>query len=278
MEFNFTTLLFYIFSGLTVLAAIGVISSKNPVYSVLWLIFAFFNSAALFLLLGAEMLAMLLVIVYVGAVAILFLFVVMMLNIKTSTLKRGFQAYFPIGLILAAILFLEITAITYNSAQKLNIKSHKVVMEVNKEEEVAKHLEKQIEEEIKEVEEAVEEKVEKAKMEALDLNLESKKAPQLSVDETDILVEVDVSGSEDEAMKFVKNATNAHQIGRVLYTDYILYFQTCGLILFLSMIGAIVLTLRRREGVRKQNISQQTKRSVKDTLEIVKVKTGEGIK
>jgi len=204
---EFTTILFYVFAGLTVIASLAVITSRNPVYSVLWLIFAFFNSAGLFLLLGAEMLAMLLVIVYVGAVAVLFLFVVMMLNIKTAALKKGFQAYLPVGLILAFVLFIEIAAVVYNSSSKLDIKDKKVIV-------------------------------------------------------------------DEQSGEVV---TNAEQIGRVLYTDYILYFQASGLILFVAMIGAIALTLRSRGGVRRQNITEQVNKKASDTLEIVKVKVGEGV-
>jgi len=207
---EFTTVLFYIFALLTVFASFGVITARNPVYSVLWLIFAFFNSAGIFVLLGAEMLAMLLVIVYVGAVAVLFLFVVMMLNIKTAALKKGFQAYLPIGLILALILFVELAAVVYDSSKKLDLKAKIVVVE----------------------------------------------APETS----------------EEVV------TNAEAIGRVLYTDYILYFQTSGLILFVAMIGAIVLTLRTRTGVRRQNIKTQISRKAKETLEVVKVNVGEGVK
>lgn len=210
---DFITVLFYIFSALTLVAAISVIYCRNPVYSVLWLIFAFFNSAGLFLLLGAEMLAMLLVIVYVGAVAVLFLFVVMMLNIRISSLKKGFQGYLPLGLLLAAVLLLEIVALTFNSAKNLDINKEETIIE-----------------------------------------------------------EVEEGGNIKQ-----KDNTNAHQIGRVLYTEYILYFQTSGLILFVAMIGAIVLTLRKREGVRRQDIEKQNDRSRRDAVEIVKVNTGEGV-
>ncbi len=218
MEISLTVILFYVFSVITVISAVAVISARNPVYSVLWLIFAFFNAAGLFLLLGAEMLAMLLVIVYVGAVAVLFLFVVMMLNIKTASLKKNFQSYLPIGIILAGILFLEISAITYNASNKLDIKTQKVVTETIGE------------------------------------------------------------FSQDASYRKVNKNTNAHQIGNVMYTDYILYFQTCGLILFVAMIGAIVLTLRNRTGVRKQVITDQYKRNMKNSLRVVSVETGAGVK
>ncbi len=220
---SFTTALFYLFSLLTVFAAVAVVSSRNPVHSVLWLIFAFFNAAGLFILLGAEMLAMLLVIVYVGAVAVLFLFVVMMLNVKISAPKKGFQAYLPLGLLLAAVLFIELSMVIFSSSERIDI-SHK--------------------DEVK-TEEIV--KVEATEKEIKEVNVEE------------------------------NNLTNAEQIGRVLYTDYILYFQTSGLILLVAMIGAIVLTLRHREGVRRQKSSEQNKRSKADTLRIVNVEVGKGV-
>jgi len=166
------------------------------------------------------MLAMLLVIVYVGAVAVLFLFVVMMLNIKTATLKKGFQAYLPAGLIFAAVLALELGAII-----------------IHKNNEVPKQ----------EISSAIEEA---AKGMAKD---------------------------NDGGKHLKKTDTNAHKIGEVLYTDYILFFQICGLVLFVAMIGAIVLTLRQREGVRKQNISRQNSRTRADSIEVVKVEAGKGI-
>jgi NADH-quinone oxidoreductase subunit J len=216
---EFITILFYLFATLTIVACIAVISSSNPVYSVLWLIFAFFNSAALFILLKAEMLAMLLVVVYVGAVAVLFLFVVMMLNIKIASLKKGFQAYLPIGLIMALILAVELGAIIIH---KNNIIPHK------------------------EFSSAIEE------------------ASKLAT-------------KDNKGERIKKTDTNAHKIGAVLYTENILFFQLCGLILFVAMIGAIVLTLRQRKGVRKQNITMQNNRNRETSISIVKVESGKGI-
>lgn len=263
---DITVLLFYVFSAFVVFSAIAVISARNPVYSVLWLIFAFFNCTGLFLLLGAEMLAMLLVIVYVGAVAVLFLFVVMMLNIKTASLKKGFQAYLPLGIILAFILFLEIAAITYNSSTKIDLKkankvSESTVSEADKVDNIG----------IDAVKEAVENAVAKIEKIAVD-------SPKEIAFEDEAKADVNLVEDQADKKKSVNKNTNAHQIGNVLYTDYVLYFQTSGLILFVAMIGAIVLTLRQREGVRKQDISQQLNRNVKDTLEVVKVKVGEGVK
>lgn len=274
---EFTSILFYIFSTLIVISSVAVITAKNPVYSVLWLVFAFFNSAGIFLILGAEMLAMLLVIVYVGAVAVLFLFVVMMLNIKTATLKKGFQAYLPLGLALAAILFLEISAITYNSSKKLDIKNAKVIEQEEIENEVAKKVAEQIEEQIEKAEEKIEEQIEKAKMAIVDNADQAKEVGEAVQDSTEMIVKIDVDEAEKEVSQMLKKNTNAHKIGNVLYTDYVLYFQTCGLILFVAMIGAIVLTLRHRGGVRKQVVTDQYKRNMKNSLEIVKVKSGEGV-
>lgn len=113
---DFPSIVFYLLAALTVFSAVGVISSKNPVYSVLFLILAFFNAAGLFVLLGAEYIAMTLVIVYVGAVAVLFLFVVMMLNINFVELRQGFLRYLPIGLGVAALLFVELFLVLQASA------------------------------------------------------------------------------------------------------------------------------------------------------------------
>lgn len=223
---EFIVILFYLFASLTVVASVLVVSARNPVHSVLWLIFAFFNSAGLFILLGAEMLAMLLVIVYVGAVAVLFLFVVMMLNIKTTP-RKGLKAYLPIGFFLATVLLVEMVLVIQASDKNIN----------------------------------------------LDKGSDLKTL----VEQTDVSTKT----NEELASKFadrdlpVNKNTNAHQIGKVLYTDYILYFQTSGLILLVAMIGAILLTLRHREGVRRQVTSAQVNR--KNAIDIVKVESGKGI-
>ena len=187
------TLFFYVFAGVTCLAGLMVISSRNPVHSVLFLILAFFNSAGLFVLLGAEFLAMLLVVVYVGAVAVLFLFVVMMLDINFAELRDGFQRYMPLGLGVGGILLAEILFVFFNREEM------------------------------------------------------------------------------PENLNLVSEVSNTRALGRVLYTDYIYLFQVAGLILLVAMIGAITLTLRRRENVRKQSISTQNDRTREDTIEVVKV-------
>ena len=200
------TILFYLFAAVLVASAATVVSARNPVHSVLFLILAFFNAAALFLIAGAEFLAMILVIVYVGAVAVLFLFVVMMLDINITELREGFLKYLPIGALIGAVLFAEILlglgviGSTPTSLQAL-----------------------------------------------------SKAGPQvLAID-------------------------NTRAIGRVLYTQYFYLFQVAGLVLLVAMIGAIVLTLRSRPGVRRQRISDQLYRPTTDAVTVVKVPTREGV-
>ena len=194
------SLFFYIFAGVTCLAGLMVISSRNPVHSVLFLILAFFNSAGLFVLLGAEFLAMLLVVVYVGAVAVLFLFVVMMLDINFAELREGFQRYMPLGLGVGGILLAEILFVFFNREEM------------------------------------------------------------------------------PENINLVSEVSNTRALGRVLYTDYIYLFQVAGLILLVAMIGAITLTLRRRENVRKQSISTQNDRTREETIQVVKVSNRTGVR
>jgi len=201
-----TTAVFYLFAAVTVFSAVMVISSKNPVHSVLFLILAFFNSAALFVLLGAEYIAMTLVIVYVGAVAVLFLFVVMMLDINFVELRQGFLRYLPLGAGVALVVFVELIAV-YNVALSSDAKLS-----------YARH-----------------------------------------------------------AIPAPEKTSNTQAIGDVLYTFYLYPFQMAGLILLVAMIGAIVLTLRSRPGVRKQVIAKQLARTAKDGLSIVKVQSGQGI-
>jgi NADH-quinone oxidoreductase subunit J len=177
-----------------------VISSRNPVHSVLFLILAFFNAAGLFVLLGAEFLAMLLVVVYVGAVAVLFLFVVMMLDINFVELREGFQRYMPLGLGVGGVLLAEILFVFFNSADM------------------------------------------------------------------------------PETVVMVNEVSNTRALGRILYTDYIYLFQLAGLILLVAMIGAIALTLRKRENVRRQSIASQTERTRADSIEVVSVPSNTGVK
>ncbi len=198
-------LAFYLFAGILVVGSLMVITARNPVHSVLFLILAFFNAAGLFVMLGAEFIAMILVIVYVGAVAVLFLFVVMMLDIDFKNLRQGAMQYVPMGLVVGAILIFElVTLYTYWSF-------------------------------------------------------------------ADGVVENVAIPTSDSDL------TNAHQLGMVLYTDYVLPFQLSGLILFVAMVGAIVLTLRQRPNVKKQKVSDQHSRKASDVLEVKKVTSGTGV-
>ncbi len=198
------SLFFYIFSAVLLGSAAAVVSSRNPVHAVLFLILAFFNAAALFLLVGAEFLAMILVIVYVGAVAVLFLFVVMMLDVDFVQLREGFQKYTPVGFAVGAVLFGELAAVLFGW-------------------------------------------------------------------------QVAPGAAALRLSATPGNVANTHALGEVLYTQYVLLFQLSGLILLVAMIGAIVLTHRRRTGTRRQNITRQQERLVSDTLEIVTVRQGAGI-
>lgn len=194
---------FYLFSAIMIGSAVIVIVARNPVHSVLFLILAFVNAAGLFLLMGAEFLAMILIVVYVGAVAVLFLFVVMMLDVDFAELKQGFAKHLPLGIILGLVLFIELAMVigTY----------------------------------------------------------------VVSPDATLVTPTLDTSLSNTEAL------------GRVLYTDYIYYFQTAGLVLLVAMIGAIVLTLHHRPNVKRQNIANQVARTKETAMEVRKVQPGQGL-
>ncbi|MSP42766.1 MAG: NADH-quinone oxidoreductase subunit J [Alphaproteobacteria bacterium] len=199
-------LAFYLFAAVTSAAAFLVITVRNPVHSVLFLILTFFNAAGLFILLGAEFLAMILVIVYVGAVAVLFLFVVMMLDIDFVELRQGFLNYLPMGGAIGFVLALELVLVLgANSAI------------------------------------------------AIPAGMATSPTPPMA------------------------DVTNTEALGRILYTDYVYLFQTAGLVLLVAMIGAIVLTLRTREGVKRQNISQQVARTPALGMELKDVKPGQGL-
>lgn len=198
-------LAFYLFAFVAVAAGVLVISAKNPVHSVLFLILAFFNAAGLFVLLGAEFLAMTLVVVYVGAVAVLFMFVVMMLDINFVEMRQGFLQYLPVGALIGLVLLVELLVVVGGWAFS--------------------------------PEAAV---------------LSAAPTPEIS------------------------QMTNTHALGALLYTKYIYLFQAAGMVLLVAMIGAIVLTHRHREGVRKQNINAQVTRSPKD-VELRDVEVGKGI-
>ena len=197
---------FYLFAFVAVASAFMVISSRNPVHSVLFLILTFFNAAGLFLLTGAEFLAMILLVVYVGAVLVLFLFVVMMLDVDFAELKSGALQYAPIGALVGLILAAELIVVTGGYVF----------------------------------------------------------APQLA-------------GNAAQPIPDIAARSNTAALGDILYTDYIYYFQIAGLVLLVAMIGAIVLTLRHKEGVKRQSISAQVGRTPATAIEIKKVETGKGI-
>ena len=199
-------LFFYVFSAIAVASAFMVIAAKNPVHSVLFLIMAFINSAGLFVLLGAEFLAMILVVVYVGAVAVLFLFVVMMLDVDFGGLRTGFLQYLPIGATVGLILLVELLLVLGGA-----------------------------------------------------------------------LITPETVASTAAPTPPLTEVSNTEAIGRLLYTRYIFFFQTAGMILLVAMVGAIVLTLRHRVGIKRQDISRQVARDPRVAVEVVHVETGRGI-
>jgi len=201
-----TTIAFWMFASFAVIFAFGVIAARNPVHSVLFLIATFFQAAGLFVILGAEFLALILVVVYVGAVAVLFLFVVMMLDVDFVELKRGALQYVPVGGMVGLLFLAELVLVVGT----------------------------------------------------------------LGLDPAIGNVQVQPIPNPSEV-------SNIEALGRILYTDYIYLFQAAGMILLLAMIGAIVLTLRHKPHVKRQNISDQVARSREDAMEVVKVKPGQGI-
>ena len=199
---------FYFFSLITIFSTLMVITSRNTIHSVFFLILDFISVGCLFIMVGAEFLGMIILIVYVGAVAVLFLFVVMMLNVseqKQSWFIGKKSTHIPSGLIVSILIFLELLVVISGWKYKSNIVTSSVLV----------------------------------------------------IDE---------------------NISNTHAIGRVLYTDYILYFQISGIILLLSMIGAILLTYRKREGVKKQSYITQISREPSTSIELKKVEFNKGVK
>jgi NADH-quinone oxidoreductase subunit J len=197
------SLCFYLFAAVMIAAAVMVISARNPVHCVLFLILAFLNAAGLFVLMGAEFLGLILAIVYVGAVAVLFMFVVMMLDIDFTAVREGFLQYLPIGGAIGLVLMVELG----------------------------------------------------------------------------FAVAAIRSGEGTMAMPApgAGEVSNTEALGRLIYTDYFYLFQAAGVILLIAMVGAIVLTLRRREGVRRQSIADQVGRRREESVEIRKVTPGSGI-
>ena len=201
---SLTAIAFYLMAAVTLGAGFGVVSARNPVHSVLWLILSFFSAAGRFVLMGAEFLAMLLVVVYVGAVAVLFLFVVMMLDVDFSELKQGVLQYLPIGMLIGGIFLAELLLVVGAWAIGPGI-------------------------------------------------------PQAIT------------------APIPTNVTNTEAIGLVLYTRYVYFFQAAGMILLVAMVGAIVLTLHHRPRVRRQDIAEQVARTPAASIEVVKVRSGQGL-
>jgi len=197
-------LFFYLFAGICVASAFMVIAAKNPVHSVLYLILAFVNAAGLFVMLGAEFLAMILIVVYVGAVAVLFLFVVMMLDVDFAELKQGALQYLPVGMLIGGIFLAELLLVV--GAWVIGPGVPQAIT-----------------------------------------------AP------------------------IAAKVPNIEAIGLVLYTRYVFFFEAAGMILLIAMVGAIVLTLQHRERVRRQNIAEQVARTPATAMEVVKVRSGQGL-
>jgi NADH-quinone oxidoreductase subunit J len=195
---------FYLFAGICVASAVMVISARNPVHSVLFLILAFVNAAGLFVMMGAEFLAMILVVVYVGAVAVLFLFVVMMLDVDFAELRQGFLNYLPVGALVGIVFLVELLLIVGAWAIGPGVPK------------------------------------------AITLPIPS-------------------------------GYSNTEALGLVLYTRYVYFFQIAGIVLLVAMIGAIVLTLRHKPSVRRQNIAEQVARTTATAIEIKHVQPGQGI-
>jgi NADH-quinone oxidoreductase subunit J len=199
-------LAFYLFSAIMIASAVMVIAARNPVHSVLFLILCFFNAAGLFLLIGAEFVAMILVIVYVGAVAVLFLFVVMMLDIDFAELRGQVMSHLPVGLLVGVILIAELLVV-FGSW----------------------------------------------------------------------VVAPGATGNAKAPAPMPDGITNTEALGRLIYTDFVYLFQAAGIVLLIAMIGAIVLTLRSREGVRRQSVARQVARPREEVVAIRKVPTRGGV-
>ena len=197
---------FYLFATVCVAAALMVISARNPVHAVLYLILAFVNSAGLFILLGAEFLALILIVVYVGAVAVLFLFVVMMLDVDFAELRAGFHTYLPVGALIGIILLVELILVFGSWA-----------------------------------------------------------------------ISPEAAARRRSPTPPLGQMSNTEPLGRVLYTDYVYYFEAAGIVLLIAMIGAIVLTLHHKEGVKRQDIAKQVARRPDEAIEVKHVEPGQGL-
>src|SRR5436190_5966037 len=203
---NLSALFFYLFATVAIASAVMVIAAKNPVHSVLFLILAFVNAAGLFILVGAEFLAMILVVVYVGAVAVLFLFVVMMLDVDFAELRQGFLNYLPVGALVGIIVLMELLLVVGSW-----------------------------------------------------------------------VIGAGVPKAITAPIPPIDTITNTEALGLVLYTRYIYYFQDAGVVLLVAMIGAIVLTLRHKERVKRQDMAVHVRRTKAQAAEVVKVRPGQGL-
>lgn len=197
---------FYAFSIIVVIAGLMTVMSRNPVHSVLWLILSFLSSAGLFVLLGAEFVAMLLIIVYVGAVAVLFLFVVMMLDVDFAALRGEMARYMPLALLIGVVILMQLT-LAFGAWQFAE----------------------------------------------------------------------ESEGLRQSVTPALEDVHNTAALGQLIYTDYILLFQLSGLILLVAMIGAIVLTMRHRKDVKRQNVVAQMHRDPAKAMEVIDVKPGQGL-
>lgn len=197
---------FYLFAAITIASAVMVISARNPVHSVLFLILAFVNAAGLFMLAGAEFLALILIVVYVGAVAVLFLFVVMMLDVDFTELRQGFLQYLPVGMLIGIVFLAELIAVV--GAWVI--------------------------------------------------------APE-------------VVGTTAAPIPNPTEVSNIEAIGQLLYTRYVFFFQAAGMVLLVAMVGAIVLTLRHKANVKRQDISAQVARTRVTSIEVRHVEPGKGL-
>jgi NADH-quinone oxidoreductase subunit J len=197
-------LFFYLFAGVCVASAVMVIVSRNPVHSVLYLILAFVNASGLFMLLGAEFLAMILIVVYVGAVAVLFLFVIMMLDVDFTELREGFLEYLPVGLLIGAVFLAELLLVAGGWI-------------------------------------------------------------------------INPAITKSVTSPIPGGISNTAALGMVLYTKYIHYFQLAGMVLLVAMIGAIVLTLRHKASVKRQDINVQNARTPELAMSVRKVASGQGL-
>jgi NADH-quinone oxidoreductase subunit J len=197
-------LFFYLFAGICIASAVMVIVSRNPVHSVLFLILAFVNAAGLFVLMGAEFLAMILIVVYVGAVAVLFLFVIMMLDVDFAELREGFLEYLPIGLVIGAVFLAELLLVGGGWV-------------------------------------------------------------------------INPAVTKSITAAIPANISNTEALGLVLYTRYIHYFQIAGVVLLVAMIGAIVLAVRHKANVKRQDINIQNARTPEIAMSVRKVPSGQGL-